>query len=165
MSAKLGPNTERWSAPESTHVCRSCSVVAVRGGVRHHRLAARRAIRWPRWHPYVEQAEQLGLHVIAAADIRSWSYQSTGPVRVCWAGPALVIRNAHEACRLFQQGESSEQVNQQMSAKMGASLLDTCPQQHIINQNDEHEGRGGDPRDRHRWTLPVRGSVMTSFDW
>jgi hypothetical protein len=39
--------------------------------------------------------------------------------------PPLVISNAHEACRLFQQGESSEQVNQQMSARMSASMIDT----------------------------------------
>ena len=29
--------------------------------------------------PFVEQADQLGLHIVAAADIRSWSYQSQGP--------------------------------------------------------------------------------------
>jgi S-DNA-T family DNA segregation ATPase FtsK/SpoIIIE len=28
--------------------------------------------------PYVEQADQLGLHIIATADIRNWSFQSTG---------------------------------------------------------------------------------------
>ena len=39
--------------------------------------------------------------------------------------PQLAISNAHEACRLFQQGESSEQVNQQMSARMGANMTDT----------------------------------------
>jgi hypothetical protein len=39
--------------------------------------------------------------------------------------PPLVISNAHEACRLFQQGESSEQVNQQMAARMSASMIDT----------------------------------------
>lgn len=39
--------------------------------------------------------------------------------------PALVIANAHEACRLLQQGESTEQMNQQMQARMGASTIDT----------------------------------------
>jgi hypothetical protein len=39
--------------------------------------------------------------------------------------PQLVISNAHEACRLFQQGESSEQVNQQMSTRTGANMTDT----------------------------------------
>lgn len=29
--------------------------------------------------PFVEQADQLGLHIIAAADIRNWGFQSTGP--------------------------------------------------------------------------------------
>jgi type VII secretion protein EccCa/type VII secretion protein EccCb len=28
--------------------------------------------------PYVEQADQLGLHIIATADIRNWSFQSSG---------------------------------------------------------------------------------------
>ena len=28
--------------------------------------------------PYVEQADSLGLHLIAAADIRNWSFQATG---------------------------------------------------------------------------------------
>jgi hypothetical protein len=39
--------------------------------------------------------------------------------------PPLVISNAHEACRLFREGESSEQVNQEMSARMGANMIDT----------------------------------------
>lgn len=39
--------------------------------------------------------------------------------------PQLALRNAHETCRLFQSGESSEQVNQQMSAKMGTSMSET----------------------------------------
>jgi hypothetical protein len=39
--------------------------------------------------------------------------------------PPLVIANAHEACRLLQQGESTDQMNQQMQARMGASTLDT----------------------------------------
>jgi hypothetical protein len=39
--------------------------------------------------------------------------------------PALVISNAHGACRLLQQGESTDQMNQQMQARMGASMLDT----------------------------------------
>jgi hypothetical protein len=39
--------------------------------------------------------------------------------------PALVISNAHEACRLLQQGESTDLMNQQMQARMGASMLDT----------------------------------------
>ncbi len=39
--------------------------------------------------------------------------------------PQLAVRNAHETCRLFQLGESVEQVNQQMSAKMGANTSDT----------------------------------------
>jgi hypothetical protein len=39
--------------------------------------------------------------------------------------PRLALRNAHETCRLFQSGESSEQVNQQMSAKMGTNMNDT----------------------------------------
>jgi hypothetical protein len=39
--------------------------------------------------------------------------------------PQLALRNAHEACGLFRQGESAEQVNQQMSAQMGANMTDT----------------------------------------
>jgi len=39
--------------------------------------------------------------------------------------PPLVIANAHEACRLLQQGEPPDQMNQQMQARMGASTLDT----------------------------------------
>lgn len=39
--------------------------------------------------------------------------------------PSLVIANAHEACRLLQQGESTDQMNQQMQARMGASTIDT----------------------------------------
>jgi hypothetical protein len=39
--------------------------------------------------------------------------------------PPFVIDNAHEACRLFQQGESPEQVNQQMSATTGMNMDDT----------------------------------------
>lgn len=39
--------------------------------------------------------------------------------------PPLVIANAHEACRLFQSGESPEQVNQQMAARMGTSMTGT----------------------------------------
>lgn len=39
--------------------------------------------------------------------------------------PEVALRNAHETCRLFQMGESAEQVNQQMSARMGASMSDT----------------------------------------
>jgi hypothetical protein len=39
--------------------------------------------------------------------------------------PAIVIHKAHEACRLFQQDESPEQVNQQMSAITGMNLDDT----------------------------------------
>jgi hypothetical protein len=38
---------------------------------------------------------------------------------------SLAVRNAHETCRLFGQGESVSQVNEQMSAKMGASTSDT----------------------------------------
>ncbi|CPR12388.1 hypothetical protein BN971_03686 [Mycobacterium bohemicum DSM 44277] len=37
----------------------------------------------------------------------------------------LILRNAHETCRLFQSGESVEQVNQQMSTQMRASMSDT----------------------------------------
>ena len=39
--------------------------------------------------------------------------------------PPLVIAKAHEACRLQQQGESTDQMNQHMQARMGASTLDT----------------------------------------
>ena len=39
--------------------------------------------------------------------------------------PPLVIANAHEACRLLQQGESTDQMDRQMQARMGASMLDT----------------------------------------
>ena len=39
--------------------------------------------------------------------------------------PQLVLRNGHETCRLLRQGESVEQVNQQMSAQMGANMSDT----------------------------------------
>jgi hypothetical protein len=31
--------------------------------------------------------------------------------------PPLVISNAHQACRLLQQGESTVQMNQQMSSR------------------------------------------------
>jgi len=40
--------------------------------------------------------------------------------------PQLALRNAHEACRLFRLGESAEQVNQQMSAQMGANTIRTA---------------------------------------
>ena len=36
----------------------------------------------------------------------------------------LALRNAHESCRLFRQGESPSQVDQQMSTSMGASMID-----------------------------------------
>jgi hypothetical protein len=39
--------------------------------------------------------------------------------------PPVVIHKAHEACRLFQQDESPEQVNRQMSAITGMNLDDT----------------------------------------
>jgi hypothetical protein len=39
--------------------------------------------------------------------------------------PPLVIEYAHQACRLFQQGESTDQVNQQMSAQIGTSMIET----------------------------------------
>jgi hypothetical protein len=39
--------------------------------------------------------------------------------------PALVISSAYQACHLFQQGESPEQVNQQMSATTGLNIDDT----------------------------------------
>jgi hypothetical protein len=39
--------------------------------------------------------------------------------------PARVISSAYEACRLFEQGESPEQVNQQMSAVTGLNIDDT----------------------------------------
>jgi uncharacterized protein DUF732 len=39
--------------------------------------------------------------------------------------PPLVIHTAYAACLLFQQGESPEQVNQQMSATTGMSMDDT----------------------------------------
>jgi len=37
----------------------------------------------------------------------------------------LLLRNAHEACRLLRQGESTGQVNQEMSQRMGTSMSDT----------------------------------------
>ncbi|MGO9927466.1 MAG: DUF732 domain-containing protein [Mycobacterium sp.] len=49
--------------------------------------------------------------------IRSLGYTITDP--------SLAVRNAHEACHLFQLGESAEQVNNQMSARMGADMTDT----------------------------------------
>ena len=36
----------------------------------------------------------------------------------------LALRNAHESCRLFRQGESPSQVDQQLSTSMGASMID-----------------------------------------
>jgi S-DNA-T family DNA segregation ATPase FtsK/SpoIIIE len=44
--------------------------------------------------PYVEQADQLGLHIIATADIRSWSFQASGSSvlgRVVGSLPPIVI--------------------------------------------------------------------------
>jgi S-DNA-T family DNA segregation ATPase FtsK/SpoIIIE len=44
--------------------------------------------------PYVEQADQLGLHLIAAADIRNWSFQASGSSvlgRVVGSLPPVVI--------------------------------------------------------------------------
>jgi S-DNA-T family DNA segregation ATPase FtsK/SpoIIIE len=44
--------------------------------------------------PYVEQADQLGLHIIAAADIRNWSFQASGGSvlgRVVGSLPPVVI--------------------------------------------------------------------------
>jgi len=37
----------------------------------------------------------------------------------------LLLRNAHEACRLLRRGESTGQVNQEMSERMGTSMSDT----------------------------------------
>ncbi|MGO9927233.1 MAG: DUF732 domain-containing protein [Mycobacterium sp.] len=34
----------------------------------------------------------------------------------------LALSNAHEACRLFRQGEPAAEVNQEMAARMHASL-------------------------------------------
>jgi uncharacterized protein DUF732 len=39
--------------------------------------------------------------------------------------PARVISSAYQACRLFEQGEPPEQVNQQMSAMTGLNIDDT----------------------------------------
>jgi Protein of unknown function (DUF732) len=39
--------------------------------------------------------------------------------------PSLVISNAHEACRLLQQGESTDEMNKEMQARMGTDLTDT----------------------------------------
>lgn len=36
----------------------------------------------------------------------------------------LVLRNAHEVCDLFRQGESVDEVNQRMAAQTGASMAD-----------------------------------------
>jgi hypothetical protein len=44
--------------------------------------------------PYVEQADQLGLHLIAATDIRNWSFQASGSSvlgRVVGSLPPVVI--------------------------------------------------------------------------
>jgi hypothetical protein len=44
--------------------------------------------------PYVEQADSLGLHLIATADIRSWSFQTSGSsvlARVVGSLPPVVI--------------------------------------------------------------------------
>ena len=40
------------------------------------------------------------------------------------ANPQAALRNAHETCRLFQLGESADQVNQQLRAKTGAPMND-----------------------------------------
>ena len=38
--------------------------------------------------------------------------------------PQAALRNAHETCRMFQLGESADQVNQQLRAKTGAPMND-----------------------------------------
>ncbi len=40
------------------------------------------------------------------------------------SNPQAALRNAHETCRLFQLGESVDQVNQQLRAKTGAPMND-----------------------------------------
>ena len=45
---------------------------------RHHAPGTPPRTRWPRWCGFVEQGADLGLHIIATADIRSWSFQSQG---------------------------------------------------------------------------------------
>lgn len=37
----------------------------------------------------------------------------------------LILHNAHEACRLLRQGDSPEQVDQEMAARMGTNTADT----------------------------------------
>ena len=37
----------------------------------------------------------------------------------------LLLDNAHEACRLLRQGDSTDQVNQEMATRMGTSTADT----------------------------------------
>jgi len=39
--------------------------------------------------------------------------------------PEVALSNAHEACRLLRRGESTDQVDQEMSARTGANMTDT----------------------------------------
>ncbi len=39
--------------------------------------------------------------------------------------PQVALGNAHEACRLLRRGESTDQVDQEMSARTGANMTDT----------------------------------------
>ncbi len=39
--------------------------------------------------------------------------------------PQLILHNAHEACRLLRQGDSAEQVDQEMAARMGTNTADS----------------------------------------
>ena len=41
------------------------------------------------------------------------------------ANQQLILSHAHETCRLFQLGESVDQVNAQMQARMGVSMSET----------------------------------------
>ncbi|MDG4667962.1 type VII secretion protein EccCa [Mycobacterium sp. 236(2023)] len=60
---------------------------------------------------YVEQADQLGLHVIAAADIRNWSFQAVGSGvlgRIIGSLPPVVIFNGRRDNGIIVSGIHAE---------------------------------------------------------
>ncbi|MBO0880111.1 MAG: DUF732 domain-containing protein, partial [Mycobacterium sp.] len=85
----------------------------------------------------VPVAELAGNHAPVAPNAASESRPTVDPGRDQWLldnlrslgysiiNPALVINSAYQACHLFQQGESPEQVNQQISATTGLNIDDT----------------------------------------
>ena len=86
--------------------------------------------------PYVEQADSLGLHLIAAADIRSWTFQTTGSSvlgRVVGSLPPVVIlrrapRQRRDHQRRVRRTPAARQGNlcDRHGYRRGADRVDTA---------------------------------------